>query len=347
MKRLLLCVLSAVAMAVGLPTAQAPSRTAVQRLDPALDRIVSVDAKLELLKGDYFGFLEGPVWVPEGADGFLLFSDLPANAIYKWTPKGELSVFRERSGFTGTDTSTAGMELNNGRLHVFLLGSNGLTLDRQRRVVFCAHGDRAIVRLEEDGRRTVLADRYEGKRLNSPNDLVMRSDGALYFTDPSYGLRGADKSPLMELSFHGVFLLKDGTLQLLDKDPQGAPPNGIAFSPDEKHLYVGAGRKIMRYDVRPNGTIANGRVFVDMTEDKTPGGVDGMKVDRNGNIYSTGPGGVWIISPEGKHLGTIPVAAANLAFGDADGKGLYFAARRDLYRLRVNVQGVSPRSPSK
>lgn len=342
MKRLLLCVLSAVAMAVGLPTAQAPGRTTVQRLDPALDEIVSVDANLELLKGDYFGFLEGPVWVPERTGGFLLFSDLPANAIYKWTPKGELSVFRERSGFTGTDTSTAGMELNNGRLQVVLLGSNGLTLDRQGRVVLCAHGDRAIVRLEKDGSRTILADRYEGKRLNSPNDLVMRSDGAFYFTDPSYGLRGADKNPLMELSFHGVFLLKDGTLQLLDKDPQGTPPNGIAFSPDEKHLYVGAGRKIVRYDVRSDGTIANGGVFVDMSEDKTPGGVDGMKVDRKGNVYSTGPGGVWIISPEGKHLGTIRVAGANLAFGDADGKALYFTAGRDLSRLRVKIEGIRP-----
>lgn len=342
MKKLLMWVSWAIAITVSLARAQAPSGMSVQRLDPALDKIVSVDAKLELLKGDYFGFLEGPVWVPEGPDGFLLFSDLPANTIYKWTPKGELSVFLQRSGFTGTDTSNAGMELNNGRLYVLLLGSNGLTLDRQGRLVFCAHGDRAIVRLEKDGSRTILADRYEGKRLNSPNDLVMRSDGALYFTDPSYGLRGVDKNPLMELSFHGVFLLKEGQLQLLDKDPQGAAPNGIVLSPDEKYLYVGAGRKITRYDVRPDGAIANGRVFVDMTEDKTPGGVDGMKVDRNGNIYSTGPGGVWIISPEGKHLGTIPVPAANLAFGDADSKTLYFTARRDLYRIRVNISGIRP-----
>lgn len=334
--------LAAVAIAISVAAAQVPGEPAVQRLDPALDKIVAVDAELELLKGDYFGFLEGPVWVPEPAGGFLLFSDLPANAIYKWTPKGELSVFLQRSGFTGSDTSNAGMELNNGRLHVLLLGSNGLTLDRQGRVVFCAHGDRAVVRLEKDGTRTILADRYEGKRLNSPNDLVMRSDGALYFTDPSYGLRGADKNPLMELSFHGVFLLKDGRLQLLDKDPQGVPPNGIVLSPDEQHLYVGAGRTITRYDVRPDGTIANGRVFVDMSEDKTPGGVDGMKVDRNGNLYSTGPGGIWVISPEGKHLGTIRVQAANLAFGDADSKTLYLTARRDLYRIRVNVPGIRP-----
>jgi gluconolactonase len=314
----------------------------VQRLDPALDKIVSPDARLELLKGDYFGFLEGPVWVPEGSSGFLLFSDIPANAIYKWTSSGELSMFLQRSGFTGTDTSNAGVELNNGRLQVILLGSNGLTLDRQGRVVFCAHGDRAIVRLEKDGTRTTLADRYEGKRLNSPNDLVMRSDGALYFTDPSFGLRGVEKSPLKELSFNGVFLLKDGKLQLLDKDPQGAAPNGIAFSPDERYLYVGGGRRITRYQAHPDGSITNGQVFVDMSADKAAGGADGMKVDRNGNVYSTGPGGVWIISPEGKHLGTILVPAANLAFGDADSKTLYLTARRDLYRIRVNIPGIRP-----
>jgi gluconolactonase len=325
--------------------AQSPATPkAVLRLDPVLDSLISPSAKLELLKGDYFGFVEGPVWVPEGSSGFLLFSDLPANAIYKWTPKRELSVAFPRSGFTGRDSSTAGAELNNGRLTVIILGSNGLTRDRQGRLVICAHGDRALVRLEKDGTRTILADRYEGKRLNSPNDVVVKSNGSIYFTDPPFGLRGAMTSPLRELPFHGVFLLKDGKVRLLDKDPQGAFPNGIAFSPDEKYLYVTGGQRITRYEVQPDDTVANGRVLVDMTADKAPGSTDGMKVDQKGNLYATGPGGIWIISPEGKPLGKILMqeAPANLAFGDPDGKSLYVTARRGLYRIRLNAPGIRP-----
>src|SRR5262249_36102105 len=151
-----------------------PTQRAVLTLDPALEHLVPSSAKLELLKGDYFGFVEGPVWVPEGGSGYLLFSDLPANAVYKWTPKGELSVAIPRSGFTGRDSSTAGAELNNGRLTVIILGSNGLTRDRQGRLIICAHGDRTLVRIEKDGTRTILADHYDGKRLNSPNDVVVK-----------------------------------------------------------------------------------------------------------------------------------------------------------------------------
>lgn len=344
MNRHLLFVAVLLTAALGASAQGLPGKSAVLRLDPALDNLISSSAKLERLKGDHFGFVEGPVWVPEGGGGHLLFSDLPANAVYKWTPKGELSVAIPRSGFTGRDSSTAGAELNNGRLTVILLGSNGLTLDRQGRLVMCTHGDRTLVRLEKDGTRTILADRYDGKRLNSPNDVVVKSNGSIYFTDPPFGLRGVMNSPLKELPFQGVFLLKDGKVHLLDKDPQGGFPNGIAFSPDEKYLYVTGGQRITRYEVQPDDTVANGRVFVDMTADKAPGGTDGMKVDRKGNVYATGPGGIWIISPEGKPLGKIlmPEAPANLAFGDADSKSLYVTARQSLYRIRLNTPGIQP-----
>jgi gluconolactonase len=200
----------------------------------------------------------------------------------------------------------------------------------------------AIVRLEKDGTRTVLAGHYEGKRLNSPNDLVGKSDGAVYFTDPPGGLREGARSPEKELPYSGVFLWKEGKLQLLDKSM--AFPNGIALSPDEKYLYVNGGLKIMRYEINPDDTVANGKVFVDMTAVPLPGNTDGMKVDQKGNVYCTGPGGVWIISPAGKHLGTIqlPVTAANFAFGDADSKTIYFTARSSLYRIRTKIPGVRP-----
>jgi gluconolactonase len=322
--------------------AQTPSGSAVVRLDPALDEIIAPDAKAELLKGDYFGFLEGPVWVQEGAAGYLLFSDTAANAIYKWTSDGQLSVYLARAGFTGTDSSRVGGQSFNGRLYLIVFGPVGITLDNQHRVVFTAHGDRAVVRLEKDGSRTVLADRYEGIRLNSPNDLVGKSDGAVYFTDPPGGLREGARSPEKELPYSGVFLWKEGKLQLLDQSM--AFPNGIALSPDEKYLYVNGDRKIKRYEIQPDDTVANGQVFVDMTADPLPGNPDGMKVDQKGNVYCTGPGGVWIMSPAGKHLGTIqlPVAAANFAFGDADSKTIYFTARSSLYRIRTKIPGVRP-----
>jgi gluconolactonase len=251
-------------------------------------------------------------------------------------------LFRAKAGFTGTDTSRVGGQSFNGRLYLIVFGPVGITLDNQHRVVFTAHGDRAIVRLEKDGTRTVLADHYEGKRLNSPNDVVGKSDGAVYFTDPPGGLREGAKSPEKELPYSGVFLWKEGKLQLLDRS--FTFPNGIALSPDEKYLYVNGDRKIMRYEIHPGDNVANDKVFVDMTADPLPGGTDGMKVDRKGNVYCVGAGGVWIISPAGKHLGTIqlPVNAANLAFGDADSKTIYFTARGSLYRIRTKIPGVRP-----
>jgi len=332
-----------IALLYSVAIAQAQDWSFVARLNRSLDEIVAPDAKVEKV-ADSFGFLEGPVWVRKG--GYLLFSDIPANVIYKFTPSdGKVSVFLPYSGFTGTDSSTAGMQLNNGKGTVTLLGSNAVTVDPQGRIVYCAHGDRQVVRLESDGKRTVLASQYEGKRLNSPNDLVFKSDGALYFTDPPAGLRDGDKDPKKELPFNGVYVLKDGQLRLLYKDM--ALPNGIAFTPDEKYLYVNDSVKktILRFEVKPDDTLGEPQLVIDMTSDKAPGGPDGMKVDQNGNIYCTGPGGFWIISPDGKHLGTVLTTElpANLAFGDADGKTLYLTARAGLYRIRLKIAGIQPR----
>jgi gluconolactonase len=313
----------------------------IVRLDPKLDEIVAPDAKVEKVAGG-FAFAEGPVWVRQG--GYLLFSDIPANVINKWTPDRKVSAAVKPSGFTGANPSEAGSEINNGKDVVRLIGSNGVTLDHEGRIVFASHGDRNVVRIEKDGRRTVLADRYEGKRLNSPNDLVYKADGALYFTDPPFGLPKRDDDPRKELPFNGVYLLKDGKLQLLDKSFAG--PNGIALSPDQKYLYVDDSTKkvIMRYSVQPDDTIANGKLFIDMNADQAPGVPDGMKVDQKGNVYSTGPGGFWIMSPEGKHLGTVkaPELPANLAFGDPDGKSLYLTARTGLYRIPLKIAGMRP-----
>lgn len=341
MKRLVGHIAAVLAVAaVGLQ-GQGAGGSVVERVDPALDAVIAADAKLELLKEDYFGFLEGPVWVPEQKGGYLLFSDIAANRIYKWSQDGQLSVFLERSGFTGTDASSAGLQLNNGRLEIILLGSNGLTLDSEGRVVFGTHGDRALKRREKDGSITVLADRFEGKRFSGPNDLVYRSDGALYFSDVAAGLRGGAKSPLRELDFFGLYLLKDGKLQVVERNPENGGSNGVALSPDDKHLYASAGPKIVRYDVQPDGMLANRIVFFDMSPGG-PGGSDGLKVDRSGNVYSTGPGGVWIISPQGKHLGRIRVPTTNMAFGGADGKMLYLVSRGNLGRIPMKVAGVRP-----
>ena len=339
---LLVAVLACVSATLVAQTA-VPAAATVERRDAALDALIAPGAQPELVKGDYFGFVEGPVWVQQG--GYLLFSDVAANRIYKLTPTGDVAPFLERSGFTGANSSTAGMELNNGRLHVILLGSNGITVDSAGRVVFCAHGDRAVKRVENDGTVTVLADRVDGKRFSGPNDLVYRADGTLYFTDFPAGLRGGAASPLREIPYGGLYMLKGTTPVLLDKDPLGGTPNGLTFSPDERTLYLGAGANILKYDVQPDGSLTNRRVHIDMSLSKVPGGADGMKVDNQGNLYTTGPGGVWVVSPDGRHLGTIRVpGVANLAFGGADGRTIYFMARRDIYRLPVKVGGRAPGS---
>ena len=309
-------------------------KTEIIRVDPSLEAIVSPDAKLEKLAGGFL-FTEGPVWVPATAttSGYLLFSDPNANMIYRWSPEGQVSVFRTKSGYSG---------FNVGEYHQ--PGSNGLTLDSQGRLTINQHGNRRVIRVEPRGNITVLADRYEGKRLNSPNDLVYRSDGALYFTDPPFGLPNVFDDPRKELPFSGVYCVKDGQVKLVNTDLDA--PNGLAFSPDEQFLYVNnwndKKKIILRYDVKPDCTLTNSRLFFDMTNAPGSDALDGLKVDQKGNVYSTGPGGLWIISPEGKQLGLIkgPEDPHNMAWGDDDGKTLYITALTGLYRIRMNIAGV-------
>jgi gluconolactonase len=308
------------------------------RNDPALDEIVPQNATIEKLARGFL-FTEGPVWVPRNAetDGYLLFSDPNNNVIYRWTPDGQLSIFMTKSGYRGADIGEYGQP-----------GSNGLTLDHEGRLTINQHGNRRVVRMEKNGQLTVLADRYEGKRLNSPNDLVYKSDAALYFTDPPFGLPKFFDDPRKELPYSGVFRVSpDGkNVQLVSTDLKG--PNGLAFSPDEKYLYIDdwdeAKKIVMRYEVQKDGMLANGKIFYDMTSAEGEDALDGMKVDRNGNLYVSGPGGLWIISAEGKHLGTIvaPEHPHNFAWGDDDGKTLYLCARTGLYRVRLKVPGIRP-----
>ncbi len=316
------------------PRAVTPSEVNVEvvRLDPAMDAIVGPNPKIfKLAEG--FKFTEGPVWVRGG--GYLLFSDPNSNIIYKYAKDGQLSVFRTPSGYSGADIAEYGQP-----------GSNGLTLDGQGRLTINEHGNHRVSRLDRDGSLTVLADKYDGKRLNSPNDLVYRSDGTLYFTDPPFGLPKFFDDPRKQLTFSGVYSLRNGKLQLLTTEFTG--PNGIAFSPDEKYLYVGnwdeKKKVVMRYEARPDGTLANGTLFFDMTAAAGEDALDGIKVDQQGNLYVSGPGGLWVISPAGKHLGTIlaPRHVHNMAWGDDDGKTLYLCARSGLYRMRLNIAGIRP-----
>jgi gluconolactonase len=303
----------------------------VETADTGLDAILPVDARLEKV-AEGFEFIEGPVWVPEG---YLLFSDPNRNTIYRYTPDEGVAVYRTKSGYTGPDIH---------RYHQ--PGSNGLALDPGGRLTINEHGNRRVTRLEPNGGVTVLADRYEGKRLNSPNDLVYRSDGTLYFTDPPFGLPDVFADSAKELPWSGVFRLKGGQLSLVARELTG--PNGLAFSPDERYLYVDnwdpAKKVVMRYDVQADGSVRNGTVFFDMTAAPGEEALDGLKVDARGNLYVSGPGGLWILSPEGRHLGTLrmPEQPANFAWGDEDGRTLYLTARTGLYRLRLNIPGARP-----
>jgi gluconolactonase len=316
----------------GRGTGIEPVETTVIRKDATLDALLTPGTKIEKLASGFL-FTEGPVWDREG--GYLLFSDPNNNLINRWTPEGEVSVYRTHSGYTGTDIGEWSQP-----------GSNGLTLDREGRLTIDEMGNRRVTRLEKNGVLTVLADRYQGKRLNSPNDLVYRSDGALYFTDPPFGLPKFFNDPRKELPYSGVFCLINEQLKLVSTDLAG--PNGLAFSPDEKYLYVDnwdlKKEVIMRYEVQPDGTLLNGSVFLDATGEPGEDAWDGMKVDQRGNLYLSGPRGLWIVSPEGKHLGTIvgPEHPHNMAWGDEDGKTLYMCAQTGLYRIRFNIPGIRP-----
>jgi gluconolactonase len=262
------------------------------------------------LVDDGFEFTEGPIWY----QGTLLFSDIPANTVYQWTPDGGTEVFMKPSGH-----------------------ANGLAVDTSGHLLLAQH-DGQVGRRTEDGSVTVLADAYGGKRLNSPNDLTVASDGTIYFTDPPYGVDEEDR----ELSFSGVYRLSpDGDLTLLTK--AFARPNGICLSPNDSTLYVNDSREtiVRAYDVTADGDITNGRQFAAPTDAEAEGSTDGMKVDAEGNLYTTGPGGVWVYGPDGTQRARIavPKAPTNLAFGGPDRKTLYITARPHVYRVSVNVPG--------
>jgi gluconolactonase len=321
------------------PRAAAPQpegAVRIERLDPALDRLVDPSAKIEIL-ADGYDWSEGPVWVKRG--GYLLFSDVPKNTIHRWKEGEGARPYLTPSGYTGTEPR--GGET----------GSNGLTLDAEGRLVLCQHGDRRIARLDAalDAPKpafVTLADRYQGARFNSPNDLVFRSNGDLYFTDPAYGMEKQWDDPKREMPYAGVFLRRaNGEVVLLTRDM--TRPNGVAFSPDEKRLYVAqsdqAAPIVRAFDVNADGTIANGRVLFDAaTLARSRRGLpDGLKVDVDGNLWATGPGGVLVISPDGRHLGTIMTgqATANVAFGD-DGRTLYITADMYLMRVKLRAKGT-------
>jgi gluconolactonase len=311
-----------------------PTMGTIIRKDPRFDKLVPRDAKLEKLAGG-FKWAEGPVWIADG--GFLLFSDIPNNRIVKWQEGKGAQTWLQPSGYTGS--KPRGGEP----------GTNGLMLDREGRLLLCEHGDRRVTRLDKidpHAKKTVLADHYMGKRLNSPNDLAVKSNGDIYFTDPPYGLEKVWDDPARELDFCGIYRIsaKDGKLTLLHRDM--TRPNGIAFSPDEKTLYVAnSDPKIavwMAFDVKEDGTLGKGRVFFDSTlwVGSKKGLPDGMKVDQHGNLFATGPGGVHVFAPDGTLLGSIDtgVPTANCAFGN-DGTTLYVAADTSLCRIKVSTKG--------
>lgn len=307
---------------------------AIERLDPRLDQLIPPKAKIEKLAEGLI-WAEGPVWLRNG--DYLLFSDVPSNTVFKWKSGEGVKPYLRPSGYTGT-ASRAGEP-----------GSNGLTVDPQGRLVLCQHGDRRVARLEDKGRFTTLAAYYKFHRFNSPNDLVFKSNGDLYFTDPPYGLLKLNDDPDREMIFNGVYRLKPGGEVTLLTD-ELTFPNGLAFSPDEKTLYVAVSDPkrpaVMAYDVRPDGLLANGRVFFDAAPLVAPtrkGLPDGLKVDRHGNLFATGPGGVLIIAPDGTHLGTINTGepTANCAWGE-DGSVLYITANHFLLRVKTSTRGQVP-----
>lgn len=301
----------------------------IERADPRFDKLIPADAKIEKLAGG-FKWAEGPVWLMD--KGVLVFSDVPNNVIHQYKP-GDTKVteFLRPSGYTGE--KRRGGEP----------GSNGLSVDREGRLLLCEHGDRRVSRLEKNGKKTTLADRFEGKRFNSPNDLAVHSNGDIYFTDPPYGLEKNVDDPAKEIPFQGVYRIKtNGDVTLLTKEIDR--PNGIAFSRDEKTLYVanshGPKPVIFAADVKPDGTIGELRVFFDTTkwmQKGHKGAPDGMKVDLTGNVWATGPGGVFVISPKGEYLGRIDpeVPTANCGFGD-DGS-LYLTANNWLCRIKTTT----------
>jgi len=307
----------------------------ILRKDPRFDKLIPPGAQMEVLAGGY-DWTEGPVWVKDG--GYLLFSVIPPNKVLKWKEGSGASIYLKPSGLTGPKDLREEP------------GSNGLVIDPKGNLVLCQHGDRRVARMDAPlsspaSKFVTLADKQDGKKLNSPNDACYHSSGALYFTDPPYGLVKRMEDPTKELDFQGVYRLgTDGKLTLLTKEV--TRPNGIAFSPDEKTLYVASSdpdKAVWHaYPVNADGTLGAGRIFADVTKDvgKVKGLPDGLKVDVNGNLFATGPGGVLVFAPDGTHLGTLSTgeATSNCAWGE-DGSTLFITADQYLVRIRTATKG--------
>lgn len=329
--KLLNILLIAAAASLSAQAATPSSLGKLESFDSSFHNLIDSKAKIERL-GQGFDWSEGPIW--NKRDRSLLFSDVPQNVVFRWKEGEGVTEFLRPSGYTGKEPR--GGEP----------GSNGLTVDKQGRLILCEHGDRRVARLEKDGKKTTLADRYNGKRFNSPNDLIYKSNGDLYFTDPPYGLEGKNADPKKEIPFNGIYRLKsNGEVTLLSTNL--TYPNGIAFSPDEKTLYVANSDPKwaiwMAFDVQKDGTLANPRTFFDAQHliKSNKGLPDGLKVDKKGNLFATGPGGVLVISPQGKHLGTINTgeATANVGWGN-DGSVLYITADMYLCRIKTKTKGL-------
>lgn len=326
-------VLAATAVAAQ-DTTNFPVLGEVVRSDPRLDALVPPDAQIEVLASG-FDWTEGPLWIADEQGGKLLFSDIPRNSIYEWRLGKGTKLFMKPSGYTGV--ADYGAEP----------GSNGLLLDKQGRLVCCEHGDRRLSVLTENGGKVTLADHYEGKRFNSPNDGVCKSNGDIYFTDPPYGLPNRENDERREMDWFGVYRLSsDGNVTLLTKEM--TRPNGIAFSPDEKTLYVAQSDLTAAiwksFPVKEDGTLGPGKLFYDATKNagKLPGAPDGLKVDQDGNLFATGPGGVYVLTPKGELLGRISTGerTSNVAWGD-DGSMLYMTADTYICRIRTNTKGAN------
>jgi gluconolactonase len=323
----------------------------ITRTDPALDAIISPDAKLlELARG--FGLTEGGLWIPEGNSGYWIFAGLLDNVIYKVTPRGQVSVFMEKAGYTGTDPEHVGTQTRSGRSHVLLIGPSCTGMDHQGRVIWCADNDRQVKRLEKDGTHTVLSGGMNGQKFSGPNDIAIAADDAVYVTDNDFGLRDGGKNPDKQLQ-NGIYRIEDFTTSLvLSASDLGGIPNGIALSPDGKWMYLTtANRVVRRYVVNPDGTLGTFTVFTDGV-----GIGDGMKTDTAGNLYSSsgaGPGIIRITSPAGKLLGTInlpiqggepkkQICATNEAFGGPDGRTLFIAGCDAVYTIQLKTPGIVP-----
>ena len=306
----------------------------IDRFDESLDSLIATDAVVELLDVG-FAWPEGPVWWQRNS--CLLFSDIPRNAIYRWSEADGASIWMQPSGYTGV--AYYGKEP----------GSNALTFDGEGRLWACEHGDRRISRLEHEGGKISIVDSYQGKRLNSPNDLALSADGDLYFSDPAYGLHRRYDDPRRELPFCGVYLVRSGTREAILVNDELENPNGVAFTPDGRALLVTQSNPlkayVMRYPILAGGSLGAGEIVRDFTDrtDEAPGLPDGIKVDLDGNIFTTGPGGVWVLRPDGAILGRVVTGSriANLCWGD-DGSTLYLCADDNLCRVRTRTRGAIP-----